>query len=107
MFDVYDPKIERFWSTTRRNAWAAELGMSVAPCMLEGRISMTRLQGAVAESVNRFRIGAIEGIVVRSEGKMWLEARAKLVKEDFIQTIVQHWRSRLLKPNHLALGKRQ
>lgn len=68
---------------------------------------MTWPQGAVAESVSRFRLGAIEGMVVRSEGKMWLEARAKLVKEDFIQTIAQYWRSRLLKPDHLALGKRQ
>jgi ATP-dependent RNA circularization protein (DNA/RNA ligase family) len=106
MFDVYDRKVERFWCTTRRNAWAAELGMSVVPCMFKGQTSMTRLQGEVADTVSRFRIGGIEGVIVRNEGKMWLEARTKLVRGDFIQTIAQHWRGRLLEPNHLASEKR-
>lgn len=68
---------------------------------------MTRLQSEAADSVSRFRMGGMEGVIVRKEGKMWLEARAKLVRGDFIQTIAQHWRGRLLEPNHLALEKWQ
>lgn len=107
MFDMYDRKVERFWSTTRRNAWAAELGVSVVPCIFKGRISMTRLKREVADTVSRFRMGKMEGVVVRQEGVMWLEDRAKLVRSDFTQTIGQHWRTRLLEPNHLAFDKRQ
>lgn len=107
MFDVYDRKVERFWSTARRNAWAAELGVSVVPCMFKGRINMTQLRGEVADTVSHFRIGSMEGVIVRKEGAMWLKARAKLVRGDFTQTIARHWRTRLLERNHLAFETRR
>ncbi|MBC7620403.1 MAG: RNA ligase family protein, partial [Candidatus Saccharibacteria bacterium] len=102
VFDMYDRKVNQFWSTTRRNAWAVDLGVSVVPCIFNGEICMTQLQREVAEAVSHFRMGKMEGVIVRKEGVMWLEDRAKLVRADFTQGVEQHWRTRVMEPNHLS-----
>jgi ATP-dependent RNA circularization protein (DNA/RNA ligase family) len=106
IFDVYERKAKRFWSTSRRNAWATELGVSKVPCIFKGRINMTRLVAEVADTASRFRIGKAEGIIIRREGAMWLENRAKLVRSDFTQAIEHHWRTRQMESNHLAIDRR-
>ena len=82
LFDVYDRQEQRFWSTPRRNAWAAEIGFTSVP--------------------RQFRQGHLEGIVVRRENADWLENRAKLVRADFTQTIEAHWKSRALEWNRVV-----
>jgi ATP-dependent RNA circularization protein (DNA/RNA ligase family) len=105
MFDVYDRENERFWSTTRRNALASELGASVVPCLCAGRMNMPQLEREVSDTASRFRLGKLEGIIVRKEDSMWMQSRAKLVRADFTQAISQHWRTRLIEPNRLTHKK--
>ncbi|MEX2365423.1 MAG: RNA ligase family protein, partial [Pseudohongiellaceae bacterium] len=102
VFDVYDHREQRFWSSGRRNALAADIGLSVVPPVHEGSISMPALKKLLATSTSRYRNGPPEGLVIRQESNDWCEARAKLVRAEFTQTIGEHWRSRTLEWNRVA-----
>ena len=101
LFDVYDRSTGRFWSTTRRNAWAARMGFATVPCLHAGPVDLDQLRERVHATHSQFRQGNLEGIVIRRENADWLEQRAKLVRADFTQTIEEHWRSRALEWNRV------
>ncbi len=101
LFDVYDRRERRFWSTRRRDALATEAKLAIVPRLAEGRQSLESLEKIVATQSSRFRDGPIEGLVVRREDEDWLRARGKLVRGDFIQGIETHWRSRRLRWNQI------
>ncbi|KVZ52276.1 DNA ligase [Burkholderia ubonensis] len=103
LFDVYDRGERRFWSTTRRNKWAAELGISTVPTLVRGKLSLANLEQRLQGGRSAFSKGPLEGVVVRSEDDLWLKARAKLVRSDFIQHIESHWRTRTLEWNRLKV----
>ncbi len=102
LFDVYDRQEQRFWSTTRRNAWAAEMGFKTVPRLYTGEVTLDQLRDWVHAHDSQFRQGHLEGIVVRRENADWLENRAKLVRADFTQTIEAHWKSRALEWNRVV-----
>ncbi|MFZ3140883.1 RNA ligase family protein [Polaromonas sp.] len=102
MFDVYDRDVKRFWSTTRRNELAVVLGVSVVPCLYQGRVTLVELKQWTFGEVSRFRRGDAEGVIVRREDAMWLQQRAKLVRPNFTQAITQHWRKRVVEWNRIA-----
>ncbi len=99
VFDVYDRTTGRFWSTARRNAWAAQLGLETVPRLHTGHVVMPQLRDWVHAKQSQFRHGSLEGLVIRRETGDWLQQRAKLVRADFTQTIDCHWRSRVLEWN--------
>lgn len=101
LFDVYDRSQERFWSTPRRNALAAKLGLATVPRLLEGRLALAQLKDVLSRQHSHFRQGSLEGIVIRRESAEWCEARAKLVRPDFTQTIGEHWSKRRIEWNRL------
>jgi ATP-dependent RNA circularization protein (DNA/RNA ligase family) len=103
VFDVYDRTQDRFWSSRRRNALAVDLGLAHAPQLAAGRLTMAQVQRELNSQTSRFGEGAMEGVVVRSETTQWCEARAKLVRAEFAQSIDDHWRKRKLEWNRLAL----
>lgn len=102
MFDVYDRQSERFWSTTRRDELASELGVSVVPCLHRGHVSMDQLRHWVTSERSHFRSGGVEGLVIRKEDALWLQARGKLVHPDFTQAIAEHWRARPIEWNGVS-----
>jgi ATP-dependent RNA circularization protein (DNA/RNA ligase family) len=102
LFDVYETNTGRFWSSTRRDALAAQLGLATAPRLARGRFKLDELTAKMHNWPSRFRDGPLEGIVVRRETAQWCESRAKLVRAEFTQSIGEHWRSRRLQWNHLA-----
>ena len=102
LFDVYDRQEQRFWSTPRRNAWAAEIGFTSVPRLYAGEVTLDQLRDWVHAHDSQFRQGHLEGIVVRRENADWLENRAKLVRADFTQTIEAHWKSRALEWNRVV-----
>lgn len=103
VFDVYDRTQGRFWSSARRNALAIDLGMAHAPRLASGRLTMTQIQEELASQTSQFGEEPMEGVVVRRETTQWCEARAKLVRADFMQSIDDHWRRRKLEWNRLAV----
>lgn len=102
LFDVLETTTHRFWSSTRRDALAAQLGLATTPRLASGRFKLAELTAKVDSWPSRFRDGPLEGIVVRRESAEWCESRAKLVRTDFTQAIGEHWRHRRLEWNRLA-----
>jgi ATP-dependent RNA circularization protein (DNA/RNA ligase family) len=101
LFDVYDRRNQRFWSTRRRDAFARAVGVFVVPRIAEGKQTLASLKKLVAQGRSRYRTGEPEGIVVRREDDDWLVARSKLVRANFTQAIDGHWRGRKLEWNQL------
>lgn len=101
LFDVYDRREGRFWSTRRRDELARRLGLATVPRITCGKMTLEDLKRKVIEGRSHFRDGALEGVVVRKEDDDWLQARAKLVRADFTQAIDSHWRSRKLEWNRV------
>ena len=101
LFDVYDRNQSRFWSTPRRNALATTLGLATVSRLLEGRFTLPQVKDALNGQQSLFRQGALEGVVIRRESAEWCEARAKLVRPDFTQTIGEHWSRRRIEWNRL------
>lgn len=101
MFDVYDRRQGRFWSTRRRDALARQLGVVTVPRLDAGRATLASLQKLVASRHSAYRDGPLEGVVVRNEDTDWLLARGKLVRQDFTQSIDTHWRNKTLQWNRV------
>jgi ATP-dependent RNA circularization protein (DNA/RNA ligase family) len=102
VFDVYDRSAMRFWCTARRNELASLLNLSVVPELFKGKTTLAALQSRVMTESSLFRVGPLEGVVIRRESAEWLEARAKLVRPDFTQAIGAHWSRRAIEWNRLA-----
>ena len=101
LFDVYDRREGRFWSTRRRDHLASKLGLATVPRLAEGRQTVATLMDGVERWKSRYRDGGLEGAVVRREDDDWLQARGKLVRADFTQAIEGHWRNRKLEWNRV------
>ncbi len=101
LFDVYDTSAQHFWSSTRRNALANNAGLVTVQTVLHGKATLTALKRLVTTKQSYYRQGPLEGVVVRSESADWCDARAKLVRPDFTQSIETHWRKRAIEWNRI------
>ena len=105
LFDVYERDARRFWSAARRNTLAGEVGLVVVPQIFRGHTTLAELERMMMHTPSRYRAGlALEGVVVRRESPDGCEARAKLVRPDFTQSISTHWRHRVLQWNRITKG---
>jgi ATP-dependent RNA circularization protein (DNA/RNA ligase family) len=103
LFDVYDKKAARFWSSERRNEWAERAGVHTVPRVAFGTYSVPSLLALMREAKSHYSDGPAEGIVVRRDDDRWNLIRGKLVQEDFAQAINEHWRRAPLRWNSLQL----
>lgn len=102
LFDVYDRKAGKFWSTQRRNALASSIGLATVPELKRAMLALAELKNLLITQLSRYRVGSVEGIIIRRESADWCEARAKLVHPDFTQAIGEHWSKRGIEWNRLA-----
>lgn len=96
VFDVYDLRVQRFWSAPRRDAWAGALGLPCVPRVFQGRTILESLKEILMRHPSKYREGSMEGLVIRADEADWSIARAKVVRADFAQAIAAHWRNRPL-----------
>lgn len=101
VFDVYDRKTGKFWSTGRRTILANQLGLPAVPHLLHGSVTLSELKNLLQSQLSSFRNGPLEGVVIRKETTDWLESRAKLVRPDFVQSMGEHWSHRRIERNYL------
>jgi ATP-dependent RNA circularization protein (DNA/RNA ligase family) len=101
LFDVYDCKAGRFWSTARRNVFAGQAGLKTVPQVVHGRTSLSGLEQFITSEHSRYSDGAMEGVIVRRESVAWCEGRAKLVRPGFSQAIDTHWSKRPIHWNRI------
>lgn len=99
-FDIYDRTNGEFWSVARRDTLAAKLGLEVVPRLGSGRFDLPKLKALLGES--RLADGPAEGLYVRHSAGDNLNARAKLVRREFVQAIDEHWSKKVLVTNALA-----
>ena len=102
--DIYDRGAMRFWSTYRRDAWAARLDVAIVPVLARRRMTLAGLKDLVMTGASRFGSAKLEGVVIRREGNEFLDERAKLVRPDFIQSIGRHWRHKQIEWNAVVSG---
>ncbi len=103
LFDVYDRKAGKFWSSRRRNNLADLLDIYVVPELYKGKITLAELfDNFLKKSSAYSSTELLEGVVIRRESEDWLLSRAKLVRSDFSQNINQHWSRRKIEWNQLA-----
>jgi ATP-dependent RNA circularization protein (DNA/RNA ligase family) len=102
MFDVYDRRVKKFWSTLRRDELARKMKLSVVPVLSRRKVSFEELMAMVSVECSRYSPALREGLIVRRESKDWCDFRAKLVRPQFIQQIDEHWRHRRIEWNRLA-----
>jgi hypothetical protein len=95
--DVYDRRVERFWSVERRDALAQRLGLAVVPRLAVGHLDIRGIKALLGTS--RFCNGPAEGVYARRERGDWLISRAKLVRPEFLQQIDEHWSRKPLAVN--------
>lgn len=100
-FDIFDRAARKFWSVQRRNALVRRIGIPVIPSLYSGPIALDDLILLATTRDSQFGKGSLEGLVVRRDGREWLEQRAKLVRPDFIQAIGEHWRRRKIEWNRI------
>ena len=105
VFDVYDRSEQKFWSCERRNALAEKIGLAVVPTLHQGEMTLDALKELLNSASSHYRQGSPEGIVMRHDSTDWCEARAKLVRADFAQSIEEHWRSRAIEWNEVHIPK--
>ncbi len=101
LFDIYDRQTGLFWSTARRDDWARKMGVATVSRIDQGKFDLVALKRLLDRLSSRYREGPMEGIVIRAEHGDWLNARAKLVRPDFTQSIATHWSKRTLQWNRL------
>ena len=102
VFDIYDSGDGRFWNTARRDDLLRQLGLCSVPTIFAGQTDLDRLTEMVIQERSRFRLGSLEGVIVRRENGLWLESRAKLVHPAFSQAITEHWSRRRIEWNRLV-----
>lgn len=101
LFDIYDTAEEKFWSVSRRNDWSQKIGIQTVPHIGQGHYSSESLQNLLHTTTSAYREGRPEGFVIRKDDLLWNEARGKLVRSEFVQTIETHWSSRQIEWNGL------
>jgi hypothetical protein len=99
-FDVLDVRESVFCSVARRDEVVRQLDLEVVPKVATGRFDLSQLVSLLGRS----RLGEMpaEGLYVRHDQGDRLVARAKIVREEFVQNIVSHWSRGPLRTNALA-----
>ncbi|MSU51700.1 MAG: DNA ligase [Opitutus sp.] len=100
-FDVFEPKTGVFWSSGRRNALAAQLGVATPHEVFRGRLALRDAARLIAAS--HFGTAEMEGVYFRRENSDRLLARAKVVSAEFNRRIVEHWSRRAVVANRRSV----
>ncbi|CAK4688043.1 unnamed protein product [Aphanomyces euteiches] len=100
-FDIYDRETQTFWSVAKVQAALEETSIHMVPTVFSGVCSSMDDFKAMLETKSEFYDGPVEGVVIRKETPDELIARAKLVRDDFIQHIDEHWTKKGVVKNQL------
>ncbi len=99
-FDIYDKQNRQFLSCRMRNNLFRQMKICQTPLLGRGRFSLLELKALFKKSL--FSKTASEGLYLRYDKGIWLGARAKLVRPEFVQAIEIHWSRNGIIPNKLG-----
>lgn len=98
-FDIYDKENLEFFSVERRNVFLEEMKIPIVHQCAKGQYSLKDLDSFWSKSY--YGDSLCEGIYIRWDEGDWLKRRAKLVRYEFKQNIIEHWTRRKLKVNKI------
>lgn len=98
-FDLYDKENGHFLSVERRNEMCNVMGITVIHQCARGKYTLKELFSFFGQSY--YGDNMCEGIYVRWDDGEWLKRRAKLVRNDFRQSMEEHWSKKSMQINCL------
>ncbi len=103
-FDVFDKFDNKFFTVRNRNELLDKADLSAVPLIAQKKVNRQQLISIIENATSKYASGSVEGIYLRLESDDKLEARAKVVRRDFIQNIGEHWSKRKIIKNQLVIG---
>ncbi|EQC25842.1 hypothetical protein SDRG_16291 [Saprolegnia diclina VS20] len=100
-FDILDRADNTFWSVERVTERLEETSIHMVPTLSTTTVADLDGYQRLLETPSAFYDGPVEGIVIRREEDGVLVDRAKLVRDDFIQEIGDHWAKKGVVKNQL------
>ena len=101
-FDIYDCAMRRFFSAERRDTLLSELHLFSVPRISTGHFSMIQVLKILEESHSAFGPSKVEGLYLRRDSAGWLQQRAKVVRAEFTQGIIDDWSRRAVTRNRVV-----
>lgn len=99
-FDIFDKSTKKFLSVALRNKIIGHMDLIVVPQVYYGYVHLSDITSMVQKS--KFGSELCEGLYFRFDNGNWLELRAKYVNPSFVQTIGQHWSTKIQIKNRLS-----
>jgi ATP-dependent RNA circularization protein (DNA/RNA ligase family) len=99
--DLFDISENKFLNTPDRIRMFSELNITAVPIINSGIFSRNIIIDLLNSQKSRFSSERIEGLYFRLEDNFRLISRAKIVRNDFIQNIKDHWKNELPKKNFI------
>ena len=114
-FDIYDKETTQFLDLQKRLKMLSGTGLQTVPVVHRGRIAADELQKLIGPSafdsafdnpITGKTDHLMEGLYLRIESDGWVEGRAKVVRPEFVEKVIQseHWQHQRMIPNELAEG---
>ena len=98
-FDIFDIKKRRFLSVQRRNLMLEQMNVKLVPELGYGTYNVCDLSTFFQKS--QYGKEYCEGIYIRQDEDGYLKYRAKMVRKEFKQNIVEHWSKGKLQCNRV------
>ncbi|OQR88602.1 hypothetical protein THRCLA_10216 [Thraustotheca clavata] len=90
-FDIFDRSNQTFLSVKTVQTRLEVTSIHMVPTLFTGVYKDLSQFRSLLETKSKYYDGPVEGIVIRKESSDVLMERAKLVRDDFIQNIDDHW----------------
>eukprot|EP01080_Neovahlkampfia_damariscottae_P003823 gene3823-6984_t len=98
-FDIYDKKNQKFLSIQERNKKLKGTEIPIIKTIATGKFTKEEYLKFLETSSFYKSKGNLEGIYLRIDEGDFLKQRCKIVREDFIQQIEQHWSTMEIEKN--------
>lgn len=102
-FDVFDKKENIFLDINSRNDIFKICSITPVPLLSIGQFTISEIYEMI--TVSAFSTNKSEGVYLKQENEKKVIKRAKIVRDDFIQSIDEHWSKKALVRNKVIYNK--
>ncbi len=99
-FDIFDKRTQSFWSVEKRDTAFKKYNIVPVPQITNKKFTLSELKQLLSNT-SAYSNETYEGVYLRFDKGAKLEKRAKMVHDEFVQNIQEHWSSQQIKPNQL------
>lgn len=99
-FDIFDKRTQSFWSVKKRDTAFKKYNIVPVPQITNKKFTLSELKQLLSNT-SAYSNETYEGVYLRFDKGDKLEKRAKMVHNEFVQNIQEHWSGQQIKPNEL------